>query len=68
MLHADLVSREARITLGQLPAELRECLVLRELEELSYAEIARVTGTPLGTVMSRLWRARRALLGVGVQP
>ena len=36
--------------------------VLRELEELSYRDIARVTGVPLGTVMSRLWRARRALL------
>ena len=48
--------------LAALPAELRECLVLRELEELSYRDIARVTGVPLGTVMSRLWRARRALL------
>ena len=46
-----------------LPAELRECLVLRELEEMSYRDIARVTGVPIGTVMSRLWRARRALLG-----
>jgi RNA polymerase sigma-70 factor (ECF subfamily) len=55
-------------TLLALPAELRECLVLRELEELSYAEIARVTGAPIGTVMSRLWRARRALLGEGTQP
>lgn len=51
-----------------LPAELREVLVLRELEELSYAEIARVAGVPVGTVMSRLWRARRALLGEGAQP
>lgn len=46
-----------------LPVELRECLVLRELEELSYKEIAEVTGVPVGTVMSRLWRARRALIG-----
>ena len=37
-------------------------LVLRELEELSYRDIARVTGVPIGTVMSRLWRARRALV------
>jgi DNA-directed RNA polymerase specialized sigma24 family protein len=45
-----------------LPTELRECLVLREFEELSYRDIARVTGVPVGTVMSRLWRARRALM------
>ena len=44
-----------------LPTDLRECLVLRELEELSYKEIAHVTNVPVGTVMSRLWRARQAL-------
>lgn len=49
--------------LAALPAELRECLVLKELEELSYKEIAQVTGVPIGTVMSRLWRARQRLLG-----
>lgn len=49
--------------LAALPEELRECLVLRELEELSYREIAQITGVPLGTVMSRLWRARRELRG-----
>ena len=48
--------------LADLPAELRECLVLRELEALSYKEIAAVTGVAIGTVMSRLWRARRALM------
>jgi RNA polymerase sigma-70 factor (ECF subfamily) len=47
-----------------LPVELRETLVLRELEELSYKEIAQVTATPIGTVMSRLWRARRLLTDV----
>ena len=44
-----------------LPLELRETLVLRELEELSYRDIAQVTSVPIGTVMSRLWRARRML-------
>jgi RNA polymerase sigma-70 factor (ECF subfamily) len=44
-----------------LPVKLRECLVLHELEDVSYKEIAHVTGVPIGTVMSRLWRARRAL-------
>ena len=47
--------------LAGLPVELREALVLRELEELSYKDIARITETPIGTVMSRLWRARRLL-------
>lgn len=45
--------------LGLLPEPLREVLVLRELEELSYREIAEVAGVPVGTVMSRLSRARR---------
>jgi RNA polymerase sigma-70 factor (ECF subfamily) len=51
-----------------LPAELRECLVLRELEEMSYRDIAGITGVPVGTVMSRLWRARRALLNRAEAP
>lgn len=40
--------------LAALPVELRECLVLRELEGLSYKEIGHVAGVPTGTVMSRL--------------
>jgi RNA polymerase sigma factor (sigma-70 family) len=48
--------------MAALPAELRECLVLHELEELSYKEVAHVTGVPIGTVTSRLWRARQALM------
>jgi RNA polymerase sigma factor (sigma-70 family) len=44
-----------------LPVEFREALVLRELEGLSYKEIAEVSGLPMGTVMSRLTRARRRL-------
>lgn len=50
--------------LAALPVELRECLVLREFEELSYKEISHIAGVPIGTVMSRLWRARQALLPV----
>jgi RNA polymerase sigma-70 factor (ECF subfamily) len=45
-----------------LPAPLRETIVLRELHELGYREIAEVTGAPIGTVMSRLHRARALLL------
>jgi RNA polymerase sigma-70 factor (ECF subfamily) len=45
-----------------LPVEFREVMILREFEELSYKEIASVTGVPVGTVMSRLARARKRLL------
>lgn len=45
----------------ELPLPFREVIVLREIQELSYAEIASVTGVPVGTVMSRLARARRRL-------
>ena len=54
-------SAELAVALAALPVELRECIVLHELEELSYKDIAIVIGTPIGTVMSRLWRARQAL-------
>jgi RNA polymerase sigma factor (sigma-70 family) len=47
--------------LGALSQEHREVLALRELEEMSYREIAEVTSLPVGTVMSRLARARSAL-------
>jgi RNA polymerase sigma factor (sigma-70 family) len=50
-----------RQALDALPAEYREVIVLRELEELSYKEIAEIAGIPIGTVMSRLARARRRL-------
>jgi RNA polymerase sigma-70 factor (ECF subfamily) len=45
----------------RLPTEYREVLLLREVEDLAYKEIAEVTGVPVGTVMSRLSRARLAL-------
>jgi RNA polymerase sigma-70 factor, ECF subfamily len=47
--------------LQELPAEFREVIVLRELEELSYKEISEIAGVPVGTVMSRLARARTRL-------
>jgi len=47
--------------IAQLPDGFREVLVLREINDLSYREIADVTGTPVGTVMSRLARARALL-------
>ena len=45
----------------RLPAEYREVLLLREVEDLAYKDIAAVIGAPIGTVMSRLSRARLAL-------
>ena len=47
--------------LERLPSELREVLILREWERMSYKDIAEITGLPSGTVMSRLWRARQQL-------
>jgi len=52
-----------RAALEALPREFREVLVLRELEGLSYKEIAEVAEVPVGTVMSRLARARQQLQG-----
>lgn len=50
-----------KTALEELPVEYREAIVLRELEEMSYREISEMTGAPVGTVMSRLSRARQQL-------
>lgn len=55
---------QVRRALETLPTDFREVLVLREFEGLSYKEIAAIVGIPLGTVMSRLARARERLTGV----
>jgi RNA polymerase sigma-70 factor (ECF subfamily) len=54
-------SERLRAALAALAPIHREVLVLREIEDLSYGEIARITGVPTGTVMSRLSRARERL-------
>jgi|HubBroStandDraft_3_1064219.scaffolds.fasta_scaffold07557_3 RNA polymerase sigma factor (sigma-70 family) len=54
-------SRLLRLALEDLPLVFREAVVLREIEGLSYKEIAAIAGIPIGTVMSRLSRARRLL-------
>lgn len=61
LIHTEGRRRADRL-IAALPVELRETLVLRELEELSYKEIAAITRAPIGTVMSRLWRARRMIV------
>jgi RNA polymerase sigma factor (sigma-70 family) len=57
-------AEQVRAAVERLPADFREVIVLRELEGLSYAEIAAVVGIPPGTVMSRLSRGRRRLLAL----
>lgn len=52
---------EVLVCIGRLPVEQREVLVLAAVEELRYEDIARVQGVPIGTVMSRLNRAREKL-------
>jgi RNA polymerase sigma-70 factor (ECF subfamily) len=55
-------AEEVRAEIAALPAPFKEVIVLRELNDLSYREIAEITGSPLGTVMSRLARAREMLM------
>ena len=51
------------LALEELPAGFREVIVMREIEDMSYKEIAAVAGIPMGTVMSRLARGREMLRG-----
>jgi len=57
-----------RQAVEELPIEFREVLVLRELDEMSYKQIAVVADLPLGTVMSRLARARKRLQQILASP
>ena len=52
---------QVRASIEALPEPFREALVLRELEDMAYRDIAEMTGVPIGTVMSRLARAREML-------
>ncbi|WP_239483056.1 RNA polymerase sigma factor [Paraburkholderia sp. C35] len=64
LMMRDEDTRLVHEALEQLPVEYREVLILRELEELSYREIATIADLPVGTVMSRLARGRRKLATV----
>ena len=60
----DLLGRQVREALAELPMEFRESLLLCDLDELSYQEIAERLHIPLGTVRSRIARARSRLRGL----
>jgi RNA polymerase sigma factor (sigma-70 family) len=61
-LIAKVDAEQLRAAIAALPSPFRETLVLRDVEGLDYREIAEVTEVPIGTVMSRLARARRRLI------
>lgn len=61
LLARKMEGQRVNAAIQQLPPLFREALILRELEDMTYEEIALVVGIPLGTVMSRLSRARRQL-------
>ncbi|MBL6750570.1 MAG: RNA polymerase sigma factor RpoE [Nevskia sp.] len=66
LLSEEIKSKVAEV-IHKLPADLRQAITLRELEGLSYEEIAQVMDCPIGTVRSRIFRAREAIDAV-VQP
>jgi RNA polymerase sigma factor (sigma-70 family) len=62
LLRAD--ADEVQRALAQLPAQFREVVVLREMNQLNYRDIAEITNVPIGTVMSRLSRGRQLLIAL----
>ena len=67
MLASRQIAQAVEQAVEQLPADLRQALLLRELEGLSYEEIAALVNCPVGTVRSRIFRAREAI-SVRVRP
>jgi len=55
-------AEDGQHALAQLPAQFREVIVLREINQLNYRDIAEITNVPIGTVMSRLSRGRQLLI------
>jgi len=62
LLKAD--AEEVQEALTQLPAQFREVIVLREINQMNYRDIAEITNVPIGTVMSRLSRGRQLLMAL----
>jgi RNA polymerase sigma-70 factor (ECF subfamily) len=62
LLKAD--AQQVQSALARLPAQFREVLVLREMNQMNYRDIAEVTNVPIGTVMSRLSRGRQLLMAL----
>ena len=60
----NVMAAQLQAAIERLPVEFRETLVLRGIHGLHYREIAEVVATPVGTVMSRLSRARQLLIGM----
>jgi RNA polymerase sigma-70 factor, ECF subfamily len=63
ILLSNEIARTVNATIDKLPEELRKAIQMRELEGLSYEEIAEVMNCPIGTVRSRIFRAREAIAG-----
>jgi len=57
-------AEEVEKALAQLPTQFREVIVLREINQMNYRDIAEITNVPIGTVMSRLSRGRKLLLAI----
>jgi RNA polymerase sigma factor (sigma-70 family) len=57
-------AEDVQRALAQLPAQFREVIVLREMNQLNYRDIAEITNVPIGTVMSRLSRGRQLLIAL----
>ena len=60
-LHADEIAMTVERAVARLPEDLRTAITLREIDGLSYEEIADVMNCPIGTVRSRIFRAREAI-------
>ncbi len=59
----ELLDDEVRLAVAELPEDFRQAVIMADLEEKSYKEIADIMGCPIGTVMSRLYRGRKILRG-----